>query len=292
MVRANGITLHTQRLDPPHPPPADGSAPMPTAVLIHGMASDTMASWYFTLAEPLATAGFPVLLYDLRGHGRSDRPATGYALADFVDDLAGLLTELDVTGPLLLCGNSFGGTIAFGYAARHPERVAGIVAVESAPPIEEWMARVKVRLARVVDRLPREGTVAEIGLRRGRLAARRADDTRRMLTSTTLAEELPASALPPGEQLAAIGCPVLCVYGGRSAVHELAPAVRSLLPQARTVVLPDEKHTVLIDQPEQVRRHVFDWLTAECPPPVGGGTPAGPGVAAAGGLAVDHTTTS
>ncbi|BCL15478.1 alpha/beta hydrolase [Micromonospora sagamiensis] len=292
MVRANGITLHTQRLDPPHPPPADGSAPMPTAVLIHGMASDTMASWYFTLAEPLAAAGFPVVLYDLRGHGRSDRPATGYALADFVDDLAGLLTELDVTGPVLLCGNSFGGTIAFGYAARHPDRVAGIVAVESAPPIEEWMARVKVRLARVVDRLPREGAVAEIGLRRGRLAARRADDTRRMLTSTTLAEELPASALPPADQLAAIGCPVLCLYGGRSAVHELAPSVRSLLPQARTVVLPEEKHTVLIDQPEQVRRHVFDWLAAECALPAGGGTPAGRGVAVAGGLAVDHTTTS
>ncbi|WDZ88009.1 alpha/beta fold hydrolase [Micromonospora cathayae] len=318
MLQANGITLHVQRLDPA-PPSADRSAPtrtgpagpppdpgaagvqqagatgpqpvgpagpLPTAVLIHGMASDTMASWYFTLAEPLAGAGFPVVLYDLRGHGRSERPATGYALDDFVDDLAALLDELGITGPLLLLGNSFGGTIAFGYAARHPERVAGIVAVESAPPIEDWMVRVKQRLNRVATRLPQEGAVAEIGMRRGRIAGRRAAETSRMLTTTSLAEELPASRLPAVDQLAAIGCPVLCLYGGRSAVVELAPAVRLLLPQTRTVVLPEEKHTVLIDQPNRVRGHVFGWLAAECGLPVEGGLPVDRG------LAVDQPTTT
>ncbi|MEU1753005.1 alpha/beta hydrolase [Micromonospora matsumotoense] len=264
MVRANGITLHTQRLDPPGPAVDGRTGPTPTAVLIHGMASDTMASWYFTLAEPLSRAGFPTVLYDLRGHGRSERPATGYALDDFVDDLAALLDSLDVTGPLLLLGNSFGGTIAFGYAARHPDRVAGIVTVESGPPVPEWMRRVRERLARVAARLPRAGAVTEIGARRGRVAAQRAAETQRMLTDTSLAQELPASPLPTAGALAAIGCPVLCLYGGDSAVMELAPTVRGLLPQTRVVVLPDQKHTVLIDRPEEVRRLVFAWLAEDC----------------------------
>lgn len=264
MVRANGITLHVQRLDPPAAAGTGRGGPTPTAVLLHGMASDSMASWYFTMAEPLARAGLPTVLQDLRGHGRSERPATGYALDDFVDDLAALLATLDVDGPLLLFGNSFGGTIAFGYAARHPDRVAGIVAVESAPPIPEWMRRVRVRLARVAARLPQEGALAEIGARRGAVAARRAADTSRMLADTTLAEELPASRLPTTEALAAIGCPVLCLYGGDSAVGELAPAVRELLPRTRVVVLPGQRHTVLIDQPEAVRRHVFTWLAEQC----------------------------
>ncbi|WP_328348827.1 alpha/beta fold hydrolase [Micromonospora sp. NBC_00421] len=264
MVRANGITLHTQRLDPPGPAADGRTGPTPTAVLIHGMASDTMASWYFTLADPLSRAGFPTVLYDLRGHGRSERPATGYALDDFVDDLAALLTALDVTGPLLLLGNSFGGTIAFGYAARHPDRVAGIVTVESAPPTPEWMRRVRERLARVAARLPRAGAVTEIGARRGRVAAQRAAETQRMLTDTSLAQELPASPLPTAGALAAIGCPVLCLYGGDSAVVELAPAVRGLLPQTRVAVLPDQKHTVLIDRPEEIRRLVFAWLAEDC----------------------------
>ncbi|MCX4471862.1 Arylesterase [Micromonospora sp. MW-13] len=264
MVPANGITLHVQRLDPTGPAPGGRTGPTPAAVLIHGMASDTMASWYFTMAEPLARAGFPTVLYDLRGHGRSERPATGYALDDLVDDLAALLAGLDVTGPLLLLGNSFGATIAFGYAARHPDRVAGIVAVESAPPTPEWMRRVRVRLDRVAARLPQRGALAEIGVARGRVAARRAAETGRMLADTTLAQELPASRLPTTEALAAIGCPVLCVYGGASAVRELAPAVRGLLPQARVVVLPEQRHTVLIDRPEEVRRLVFAWLAEEC----------------------------
>ncbi|WP_432958565.1 alpha/beta fold hydrolase [Micromonospora haikouensis] len=264
MVKANGITLHVQRLDPAGPAPAGRTGPTPTAVLIHGMASDTMASWYFTMAEPLTRAGFPTVLYDLRGHGRSDRPATGYALDDFVDDLAALLVELDVTGPLLLFGNSFGGTIAFGYAARHPDRVAGIVAVESSPPTPEWMGRVRMRLERVAARLPREGALAEIGAARGRIAARRAADTGRMLAETTMTAELPASRLPARDALAAIACPVLCLYGGDSAVGELAPAVQGLLPQTRVVVLPDEKHSVLIDRPDSVRRHVLAWLGEEC----------------------------
>ncbi|WP_431936141.1 alpha/beta fold hydrolase [Micromonospora sp. RP3T] len=263
MVRANGITLHTQRLDPPGPA-ADGRTGPPTAVLIHGMASDTMASWYFTLAEPLSRAGVPTVLYDLRGHGRSERPATGYALDDFVDDLAALLTGLDVTGPLLLLGNSFGGTIAFGYAARHPGRVVGIVAVESAPPVPEWMRRVRERLARVAARLPGGGAVTEIGARRGRVAAQRAAETQRMLADTSLARELPASPLPTTEALAAIGCPVLCLYGGDSAVVELAPTVRGLLPQTRVAVLPDQRHTVLIDRPAEIRRLVFAWLAEDC----------------------------
>jgi len=264
MVQANGITLHVQRLDPPDVVDLGTAHPAPTVVLIHGMASDTLASWYFTMAEPLSRAGLRVVLYDLRGHGRSERPATGYALDDFVDDLAALLVELEVTGPVLLLGNSFGGTIAFGFAARHPDRVAGIVAVESSPPTRAWMTRVGLRLGRVADRLPRDGVLAEISAGRGPVVARRAADTGELLTRTTLAEELPASALPSTRQLAAIGCPVLCVYGGRSAVAELAPSVRLLLPQTRAIVLPGQKHSVLIDRPDSIRRLVFAWLAEEC----------------------------
>ncbi|MER7169606.1 alpha/beta hydrolase [Micromonospora sp. NPDC000207] len=262
VLRANGITLHTQRLDPVDPS-RDGPA-RPTAVLIHGMASDTMASWYFTLAEPLARAGFPTLLYDLRGHGRSERPATGYALDDFVDDLEALLAGSGVTGPILLFGNSFGGTIAFGYAARRPERVAGVVAVESSPPTPEWMRRVAERLHRVAARLPQEGALAGIGARRGPIAARRAADTGRFLADTSITEELPASRLPSTEALAALRCPVLCLYGARSPMVDLADAVRDLLPQTRVAVLPDQRHSVLVDAPEAVRRHVFAWLTEQC----------------------------
>lgn len=268
MIRANGIEMHVERLEPPDGGAGagrtgrnDGPA---TLVMIHGMASDSLASWYFTVAKPLADAGLRVLMYDLRGHGHSERPPTGYALDDFVDDLSAMLTELDVAGPVHLLGNSFGGTIAFAYAVHHPDRVASVTAIESSPPTRAWMARVARRLDRAANLLPRPEALAQISAGRGERVARRARATGEMLVTTTLARDLPASALPSSAQISAIGVPVLCLYGANSAVVELAPAVVRLLPQTRTVVLPGEKHTVLIDRPEAVRRLVLAWLREEC----------------------------
>lgn len=264
LVRVNGVALHVAQLAPDGGRAGEvaGTAHR-TAVLIHGMTTDTLASWYFTLAWPLAELGFRVVMYDLRGHGKSERPATGYALDDFVDDLAGLLGELGITGPVHLVGNSFGGTVAFGYAARQPQRVAAVVAIESSLPTEEWFVRMGRRLRRATDRLGYPHALARIRARRGPRAEGRAVAARDLLVATTVAEELPASRLPPPEQLAAIGCPVLCIYGGASRVGDLAPAVHALLPQARTVVVPGQGHSVLVDRPAQVIRLVVPWLSEQ-----------------------------
>ncbi|HTJ32278.1 MAG TPA: alpha/beta fold hydrolase [Dactylosporangium sp.] len=256
MVLANGLSVHVERLAPSEPASgAHGGAP--TAVLIHGLAMDTLASWYITLAQPLAAAGLDVVMYDLRGHGHTERPAQGYALDDFVDDLEALLAALDITGPVSLFGNSFGGTIAFGYAARHPERVAAIVAVEAVPPVTAWRERMPWWLANAAAYLP-DDTLAGIDGRGG--VGRRARAAREVIANTSLTSDVLASRIPPEERIAAIECPVLCVYAGGATVGALAPDVRRLLPQARIVTVPGEKHTVLVDRPDAVRDIVLPWL--------------------------------
>ncbi|WP_432843325.1 alpha/beta fold hydrolase [Dactylosporangium sp. CA-092794] len=249
-VAANGLSVHVERLDPrpvPGEPAPGGPGTAPTAVLIHGLALDTLASWYLTMAHPIAAAGFQVIMYDLRGHGHTQRPAEGYALDDFVDDLAALLDALDVTGPVHLLGNSFGGGIAFGYAARHPERVAAIAAVESTPPTAAWLARVPRWVGRADAFLPGDD-------------GPRARSIREVLGATSLTRDVPASRIPPEERLAAIRCPVLCVFGDASGAVELAPDVRRVLPQARIVTVPGGKHTLLVDRPAAVRDIVMPWL--------------------------------
>ncbi|MEV6597414.1 alpha/beta hydrolase [Actinoplanes sp. NPDC051346] len=249
MVSANGVDLHVEEVAPI-------GTRRGTVVLLHGMTSDSMASWFLTLVHPLAEAGMRVLLYDLRGHGHSSRPATGYRLDDFVDDLEALIAHWAVDGPVHLFGNSFGGTVAFAYAARHPDAVAGIVAIESAPPTSAWFARMARRLARAAETLADAEAVASSRP----LLARRLRAASALLADTDIGEELPASTLPDPSAFTAITCPVLCLYGGDSAVKELAGQTQRLVPQSKHVVVAGQKHTLLIKAPDQVRAEVLPWL--------------------------------
>lgn len=263
MVRANGITIHVEQMRPAVAPSGAAAAP-PTMVMIHGMASDSLASWYFTLAKPLADAGMRVIMYDLRGHGHSDSPPDGYRLDDFVDDLVALLAELDATGPLHLMGNSFGGTIAFTYAMRHPERVAAIATIESAPPIEEWFRRVNQRLVRAAELVLDDEALTELSVDRAELGARWVRAAQKMLANTSLAQDISASRVRTEAEVTTIACPVLCIYGGESRVAEMAPVVARLLPQTQTVIVPGRKHSVLLDESVRVRDLTLSWLRQEC----------------------------
>jgi pimeloyl-ACP methyl ester carboxylesterase len=157
-----------------------------------------------------------------------------------------------VSGRVHLFGNSFGATVAFGYALRHPDRVAGIVAIDSAPPMPDWFARMTARLTHAgIDPGP-------VG--RGPAFARRLRDVQLLLSETEIATELPTSKLPGPAEFAALSCPVLCLYGGDSRVRELAGQTERLLPQTCSIVLDGAGHSVLIERSAEVRMQVTAWL--------------------------------
>ncbi|MFQ5436743.1 MAG: alpha/beta fold hydrolase, partial [Anaerolineae bacterium] len=93
-------------------------------VLIHGFPLDsTLWEMQFQGLEGMAR----VIAPDLRGHGRSDNPAGPYSMGMFADDINGLLDHLGVYRPVILCGLSMGGYIAFEFYRRYPKRVAGLI---------------------------------------------------------------------------------------------------------------------------------------------------------------------
>ncbi|HEY6072109.1 MAG TPA: alpha/beta fold hydrolase, partial [Anaerolineales bacterium] len=73
-----------------------------------------------------------VIALDLRGHGLSDKPSSGYEMYCILEDLAQALEVLKVTGKIVLVGHSFGGAVAAEYAAKHPERVERLVLIATA----------------------------------------------------------------------------------------------------------------------------------------------------------------
>ena len=107
---ANGLKLHTQHLTG-----GDDTGRRPQVVMLHGLVIDNLSSWYYTLANPIAMNA-DVHLYDLRGHGRSEMPPSGYTVEDNVDDLVALLDLWGITEPVHLFGNSFGGVVSLALA--------------------------------------------------------------------------------------------------------------------------------------------------------------------------------
>jgi pimeloyl-ACP methyl ester carboxylesterase len=257
---ANGIQQNYEVLMPRGDAAAAAdTSDIPTIVCVHGILIDSLASYYFTLAQPLRDAGFRVVLYDLRGHGKSECPSTGYRLDDFVDDLTGLLDSLGVRSAYFL-GNSFGGTVAYGFAARHPERVLGIATVESEPATPQWSAKMAKNLHRAATQLSTFEAIAWITVRHGRDLARRAKRASKLLDATTLERDLPASTVLWDPEIAAIACPVLAVYGSESDLAEQAEHLRTLISGYEAVVLPGMEHSVLVEAPAEVLGLLLAWI--------------------------------
>ncbi|MBW8802821.1 MAG: alpha/beta hydrolase [Catenulisporales bacterium] len=253
-VIANGIRQNYELL-PPREPVTDPQ----TIVCIHGILIDSLASYFFTLAQPLHDAGYRVVLYDLRGHGNTDRPAAGYRLDDFVEDLAALLDHLGVESAYVL-GNSFGGTIAYGFAARHPDRAAGVMTIESEPATPQWAAKMAANLHRAATELGTVKAMTYITATYGRGLAHRSRGAYRMLCTTTLERDLPDSTVLSDREIAAIGCPSLAVYGSESDLSQLAEPLRILMPRHQAIVLPGLEHSVLVEAPAKVLDLLLSWM--------------------------------
>src|SRR5207248_10074284 len=116
----SGLRLHYQQV---------GSGP--DLVMIHGLTGN-LAVWHLKIA-PLLWDHFRITTYDLRGHGYSDMPPTGYSAGDMAADLEQLLDALDIE-QAYVAGHSFGADIALYLACVRPERVREVGAIEAAIP--------------------------------------------------------------------------------------------------------------------------------------------------------------
>jgi long-chain acyl-CoA synthetase len=103
--------------------------PEQTLVLIHGFGGRAR-QWRYQI-ESFAERN-RVLAFDLRGHGRSSRPLSGYEMPKILDDIIRTLDARGVTEPFVLVGHSFGGAIVTELAYHYPERVNKLVLIASA----------------------------------------------------------------------------------------------------------------------------------------------------------------
>ena len=103
--------------------------PQRTFVFVHGFGGHA-EQWQYQLQK--FALDNRVIALDLRGHGLSDKPSTGYHMPQLLQDLETALTLLKVKGKFVLAGHSFGGAIATEYALKHPDRVERLILIATA----------------------------------------------------------------------------------------------------------------------------------------------------------------
>ncbi|MBM4290521.1 MAG: alpha/beta hydrolase [Deltaproteobacteria bacterium] len=256
-VDAGGVELSYQLMA------REGREGAPLAVYIHGLIMDNHTSALFTFAGALSERR-DLLLYDLRGHGASARPAWGYTVGQHALDLLALTEALGLGGrPLYLVGCSFGGAVALEVAARAPGRVWGVALVDGHPNSAAFLAQLGGDLAASDEE--RAGLIArhfehwlsrDLPRKRERLAAR----ARGLLTETSLLADLAAdaarlAAAPPPPVLA----PVLALYGERSDAYPLARARLAGAPRVAWRVFAGRSHALLWEEREGVAGALAGW---------------------------------
>ena len=202
-------------------------------ILLHGSMGST-ESWRMTgYTEALADA-FQLILVDLRGHGRSDRPtgAKAYLTTSQVDDITAVLDDLELESAALL-GWSRGGDVALATAAFHPERVEAIAlgnALMQLVGLGELHTLTEVRA--IAQNAPTQVSSPQPAQRTAwNEAAQRFKAMASLWRSLTLVK-------PIDKRLGDLMQPMLAIWGEREKPEPMPP----LPVHAQVSVLPGEDH--------------------------------------------------
>ena len=256
LALANGININYEQT---------GSGP--PMVLIHGLTGSLQVWKPFIVPALIDT--FTVLTMDLRGHGQSDMPASGYTSADMAADLVALLDERGIERAHVV-GHSLGGVVALHMTALHPGRVSALSVsecrvrdiqpsqkVKDWPHWEMWKAQLEAKgqtvdgeaeldFTLLASLAPKPAPVAE---GEGKPAGRRMDRWEKLLSETTAAVDLKDSAGLTTELIGALRLPVQALYAELSFCLPTLERLRELLPSLKATVLPGVGHLYPLMRP-------------------------------------------
>jgi pimeloyl-ACP methyl ester carboxylesterase len=275
-ITVNGFKTHYQQ-----------SGQGPDVVLIHAFTSN-LAVWMLTNIVETLAADFRVTAYDLRGHGASDVPQSGYTSLDLTGDLKQLHEALGL-GPAWLVGHSYGGVIGMHAALVHPEIVSGVILADTyfpglrhlepdmgqAGPWKDLRASLlaagteigpKVDFARLF-RTAADWDSEQLSTVRRELGAPAARWMSQLaqLAGTTAAEEAFHVAGLTAERICAVGQPVVALYDEHSPFKATRQYLTTHLSCCQADVVPGAGHLAPVQNPTAFAALVHKHLRKMAP---------------------------
>src|SRR4026207_1880915 len=222
--------------------------PQRTFVFIHGFGGQA-AQWHYQLQK--FSLENRVIALDLRGHGLSDKPVSGYDMPQLVDDLETALTLLKVKGKFVLVGHSYGGAIVTEYSLKHPDRVEHLILMATAgefklQPMLRTALSLPIWLLRIVGPFTRKWLFAPP-----------------QVLKQFYAQNM--SQWKGWEKFATLEVPTLVIRGNRDLVFERArfEKVTASIPNADEADIGVSGHLVMLERTEAVERAIQRCLSGE-----------------------------
>lgn len=236
-----------------------------TIVFLHGVTD----SWFsFSPVLDHLSPRYHVYMLDQRGHGNSDKPETGYAVADFAADVIAFMEALSLP-QVTLIGHSMGSFVAQRIAVKAPERVKRLVLIDSATdPFTEDLNGFLVAVNELTDPVPdafvEEFQVSTIygALKDGFLEDVISESKKlpALVWKSALNELVIGDAVSPVEQIAA---PTLILWGDHDAIWPRTEqeALAQRIPNGELRVYPETGHALHWERPEHFAHDLDSFIS-------------------------------
>lgn len=214
-----------------------------------------------------------VISVDLRGHGESYPFIGAYPMELLAEDCYRLLKKVDIKLPVVVCGLSMGGYIAFALYRMHPELFKGIIltSTRAAADSPEGKANrdagvknvnekgvafiVDGMLPKIVSPKTSQNNPLLVNKIRGIMMETSVNGVIGALQGM---RDRPDST----SQLSQIKCPALVVHGADDQLIPVSEAekMKQIIPDSRLVVIPGAGHLVNMEQPEKYNQAIRDFI--------------------------------
>jgi len=235
-------------------------------LFIHGLGSSSR-DWEYQL--PFFSLRYQMVAFDLRGHGRSQKPRGPYSMSLFAKDTAELIKSLGIA-PVHVVGISLGGMIAFQLAVDHPELIRSLVIVNSGPEVvartlkEHWQVFFRFAIVRLLG-MRKMGEVLS-----KRLFPKEEQSDIQKLFVERWAENDTQAYLDTlraivgwsvTDQIHKINVPTLMVAAdGDYTPLSVKEAFVAQMPNAKLAVIPNSRHATPVDSPVMFNETVMSFL--------------------------------
>jgi pimeloyl-ACP methyl ester carboxylesterase len=251
-----------------------GTLGKPVLVFLHGLSGSCHA---YDEAFEVYGPDWHIYALDLRGHGKSGKPETGYTIPDYAGDVLEFLRR-HVGEPVVLAGHSTGALTTLAVAASAPDTVRAIIAND--PPLlspdlhlddfsdpKEWFTWVyeTVKDSPTFEQVLEACKDANPDASENELHDM-AQQVSGVAPGTVLnaLEDRHLDGIDLQAALARIACPTLLLYGdleSGSVVRERdAREFQRLVPQAVVRRIPEGSHMLWWEQADLVRGHIEEFL--------------------------------